>query len=103
MSLIEFRRVILISREGPDRLPGDLGLGQGPNERINPFNLDYSPEEFYEKQVQEIKHCRLAMLGAFGLFCQAANSGVDIGTQIGGALVRPEAVAKAGYFLPEGI
>ena len=43
------------------------------------------------------------MLGAFGLFCQAANSGVDIGTQIGGALVRPEAVAKAGYFLPEGI
>jgi hypothetical protein len=103
MSLIEFRRVVLISREGPDRMPGDLGLGQGPNERINPFNLNYTPEEFYEKQVQEIKHCRLAMLGAFGLFCQAANSGVDIGTQIGGALVRPENVAKAGYFLPEGI
>jgi light-harvesting complex I chlorophyll a/b binding protein 1 len=103
MSLIEFRRVILISREGPDRMPGDLGLGQGPNERINPFNLNYTPEEFYEKQVQEIKHCRLAMLGAFGLFCQAANSGVDIGTQIGGALVSPESVAKAGYFLPEGI
>ena len=102
-SLIEFRRVSLIREQGPDRLPGDLQLGQGPGERINPFNLDYTPEQFYEKQVQEIKHCRLAMLGAFGLFCQAANSGLDIGSQIGGAVAIPEYRAKAGYFLPEGI
>jgi len=102
-SLIEFRRVSLIKAQGPDRLPGDLQLGQGPGERINPFNLNYTPEEFYEKQVQEIKHCRLAMLGVFGLFCQNANSGLDITSQIGGALKIPEYTAKAGYFLPEGI
>jgi len=102
-SLIEFRRVSLIRKQGPNRLPGDLQLGQGPGDRINPFNLNYSPEEFYEKQVQEIKHCRLAMLGAFGLICQNANSGVDVVSQIGGALKAPEYAAKAGYFLPEGI
>jgi len=102
-SLIEFRRVTLIKKQGPNRLPGDLQLGQGPGPRINPFNLDYSPEEFFEKQTQEIKHCRLAMLGAFGLFCQNANSGTDIVSQLGGALVAPEYRAKAGYFLPEGI
>eukprot|EP00533_Pseudo-nitzschia_delicatissima_P014400 CAMPEP_0197283780 /NCGR_PEP_ID=MMETSP1432-20130617/25100_1 /TAXON_ID=44447 /ORGANISM="Pseudo-nitzschia delicatissima, Strain UNC1205" /LENGTH=255 /DNA_ID=CAMNT_0042750775 /DNA_START=115 /DNA_END=882 /DNA_ORIENTATION=+ len=102
-SLIEFRRVSLIKEQGPARLPGDLQLGQGPGPRINPFNLDYTPEQFYEKQVQEIKHCRLAMLGVFGLFCQNANSGTDIVSQIGGALKIPEYSAKAGYFLPEGI
>lgn len=102
-SLIEFRRVSLIKAQGRDRMPGDLQLGQGPGPRINPFNLDYTPEQFYEKQVQEIKHCRLAMLGAFGLFCQNANSGTDIVSQIGGALVYPEYTAKAGYFLPQGI
>mmetsp|Transcript_31922 Transcript_31922/g.34305 ORF Transcript_31922/g.34305 Transcript_31922/m.34305 type:complete len:256 (+) Transcript_31922:154-921(+) len=102
-SLIEFKRVTLIERQGPNRMPGDLQLGQGPGPRFNPFNLDYTEEEFFEKQVQEIKHCRLAMLGVFGLFCQNANSGVDIGTQLGGAFVRPEYASKAGYFLPEGI
>jgi len=102
-SLIEFRRVSLIKRQGAQRMPGDLQLGQGPGPRINPFNLDYTKEEFFEKQVQEIKHCRLAMLGVFGLFCQCANSGVDIGTQLGGAFVEPEFRSKAGYFLPEGI
>ena len=103
MAWIELKRVQLISEQGPDRIPGDLLLGQGPGERVNPFGLNYTPEEFYEKQVQEIKHCRLAMLGAFGLFCQAANSGVDIKQQIGNALVYPEWYQKAGYFLPEGI
>jgi len=102
-SLIEFRRVTLIKKQGPDRMPGDLQLGQGPGPRFNPFGLDYTEEEFFEKQVQEIKHCRLAMLGAFGLYCQAANSGVDIGSQLGGAFVAPEFRSKAGYFLPEGI
>lgn len=102
-SLIEFRRVSLIKRQGPNRMPGDLQLGQGPGPRINPFGLNYTPEEFFEKQVQEIKHCRLAMLGAFGLFCQCANSGLDINAQIGGALTVPEYAGKAGYFLPQGI
>jgi len=102
-SLIEFRRVSLIKKQGPERLPGDLQLGQGPGPRFNPFGLDYTPEQFYEKQTQEIKHCRLAMLGIFGLFCQNANSGTDIVDQIGGALKYPEYTAKAGYFLPQGI
>merc|ERR1712029_121979 len=80
---------------GPNRMPGDLQLGQGPGPRINPFGLNYTPEEFFEKQVQEIKHCRLAMLGAFGLYCQCANSGLDIKAQIGGALTMPDYAGKA--------
>jgi len=103
MSWVELKRVSLIKEQGSSRIPGDLLLGQGPGDRINPFGLNYTPEEFYEKQVQEIKHCRLAMLGAFGLYCQAANSGLDIKSQIGAALVYPEWYQKAGYFIPEGI
>jgi light-harvesting complex I chlorophyll a/b binding protein 1 len=103
MSWVELKRVSLIKEQGASRIPGDLLLGQGPGERVNPFGLNYTPEEFYEKQVQEIKHCRLAMLGAFGLYCQAANSGLDIKSQIGAALTYPEWYQKAGYFLPEGI
>eukprot|EP00594_Rhizosolenia_setigera_P012583 CAMPEP_0178967088 /NCGR_PEP_ID=MMETSP0789-20121207/17348_1 /TAXON_ID=3005 /ORGANISM="Rhizosolenia setigera, Strain CCMP 1694" /LENGTH=252 /DNA_ID=CAMNT_0020652555 /DNA_START=32 /DNA_END=790 /DNA_ORIENTATION=+ len=100
MIWIELKRVQLIGEQGSSRMPGDLGLGQTG---FNPFGLDYSPEEYYEKQVQEIKHCRLAMLGAAGLWLQAVNSGKDIATQLGDALVAPEYYAKAGYFLPEGI
>ncbi|KAL3913183.1 MAG: hypothetical protein SGARI_000782 [Bacillariaceae sp.] len=103
MSWVELKRVSLIKEQGASRIPGDLSLGQGPGERFNPFGLNYTPEQFYEKQVQEIKHCRLAMLGAFGLYCQAANSGLDIKSQIGAALTYPEWYQKAGYFIPEGI
>jgi hypothetical protein len=103
MSWVELKRVSLIKEQGASRIPGDLLLGQGPGDRVNPFGLSYTPEEFYEKQVQEIKHCRLAMLGAFGLYCQAANSGLDVKSQLGAALQYPEWYAKAGYFLPEGI
>jgi len=102
MSLVEFRRVALIAEQGSKRMPGDLGLGQGEG-RYNPFNLDFTPEQYEEKQVQEIKHCRLAMLGATGLWLQASNSGKDIVEQLGAALVTPGYVAKAGYFLPENI
>jgi hypothetical protein len=38
-----------------DKEPGDLGLGQTG---FNPFKFDYSEEEYFEKQVQEIKHGR---------------------------------------------
>mmetsp|Transcript_17359 Transcript_17359/g.21224 ORF Transcript_17359/g.21224 Transcript_17359/m.21224 type:complete len:254 (-) Transcript_17359:268-1029(-) len=101
MSLVEFRRVQLISQQGSSRVPGDLGLGQFGT--INPFKLNYSEEEYFEKEVQEIKHCRLAMLGAAGLWLQACNSGTDIVSQLGASLTSPEYVSKAGYFLPEGI
>jgi hypothetical protein len=38
-----------------DKSPGDLGLGQTG---FNPFGFKYSEEEYFEKQVQEIKHGR---------------------------------------------
>lgn len=98
----ELNRVRFIREDGAGRLPGDLRLGQGEG-RWNPFKFDYSPEEYEEKQTQEIKHCRLAMLGATGLYLQAVYSGTDIGNQLGAALTVPEYVGKAGYFLPEGI
>jgi hypothetical protein len=102
MSWVELYRVNLIKTQGSSRMPGDLNLGQGAG-RYNPFNLNYTPEQYAEKQLQEIKHCRLAMLGAAGLWLQACNSGTDIGSQLGAALVYPEYYAKAGYFLPQGI
>jgi len=98
----ELNRVKFIKEDGAGRLPGDLRLGQGEG-RWNPFGLDYSPEEYEAKQLQEIKHCRLAMLGSVGLWFQAVNSGTDIASQLGKALAVPEYVGKAGYFLPEGI
>jgi hypothetical protein len=102
MIWVELYRVKCIREDGADRLPGDLRLGQGAG-RSNPFKFDYTPEEYEEKQLQEIKHCRLAMLGALGLWLQAVYSGTDIGTQLGAAFEAPAYVAKAGYFLPEGI
>jgi len=69
--------------------PGDLGLGQVGG--WNPFNFKYTEEEYFEKQVQEIKHGRLAMLGAAGLLFQNANSGVGITEQLGSAFSVPDA------------
>jgi len=65
--------------------------------------LSYSAEEYEEKRLQELKHCRLAMMGIFGLAAQANASGVGIISQLGESLVRPEFASKAGYFFPEGI
>lgn len=39
------------SIRNPDGVPGDIGLGQGEG-RWNPFNFNYSEEEYAEKQLQ---------------------------------------------------
>lgn len=100
MASLEILRINRL--KNPDYIPGDLGLGQGPG-RWNPFGFDYTPEEYAEKQLQEIKHCRLAMVGFWGL--AARCSGTDIGPleslQI--ATYEPEFVSKAGFFFPVGI
>ena len=101
MAWFEYRRITLIKEQGKNRVVGDIGIGY-PG-AFNPFNLNYSPEEYAEKQLQEIKHCRLAMIAAFGLICQAANSGTDVVSQLAPAFSAPEYVSKAGYFLPQGI
>lgn len=100
MSFLEFRRINIIKEEGESYTPGDLRIGQGG---WNPFGLDYSPEQYEEKRLQELKHCRLAMVGVFGLWAQALASGESVATQLGAGLSTPEYYAKAGYFLPEGI
>lgn len=102
MSYLETKRINIIKEEGADYQPGDLRIGQGEG-RWNPFGLEYSEEAYAEKQLQELKHCRLAMIGVFGLWAQAQASGVGVTEQIGKALVAPDYYAKAGYFLPEGI
>jgi hypothetical protein len=102
MSFLEFRRIRIIQEEGAAYQPGDLRIGQG-EERWNPFGLDYSPEQYGEKQLQELKHCRLAMIGVFGLWAQAQASGEGVIDQLKAGLTTPEYYAKAGYFLPEGI
>jgi hypothetical protein len=81
MSWIELRRFNKIKKEGADYVNGDLGLGQGEG-RWNPLNFKYTPEQYEEKQLQEIKHCRLAMMGILGLWFQENNSGLGIVDQL---------------------
>jgi len=102
MSFLEFRRIGIIREEGASYQPGDLRIGQGEG-RYNPFGLDYTPEQYEEKQLQELKHCRLAMIGIFGLWAQALASGEGVIEQLSAGLSTPGYYAKAGYFLPEGI
>lgn len=102
MTFLEVRRINIIKEEGSSYQPGDLRIGQGEG-RWNPFDLKYSPEQYEEKRLQELKHCRLAMIGVFGLWAQALASHQSIAEQIGKGLTVPDYYAKAGYFLPEGI
>lgn len=103
MSAMEFRRINFIFADGVKYQAGDSQKwGQGDG-RWNPLGLNYTPAEYAEKQLQEIKHARLAMVGLLGLVFQANASGVSVVEQLSAAFVTPDYVAKAGYFLPEGI
>jgi hypothetical protein len=102
MGFLEIRRYKIIQEEGRNFQPGDLRIGQG-NGRWNPFKLNYTPEQYEEKRLQELKHCRLAMVGVFGLWAQALASGEGVVDQLGASLTVPDYYAKAGYFLPQGI
>jgi len=90
-----------------DKAPGDLGLGQTG---FNPFNFAYTPEQYFEKQTQEIKHGRLAMFGALGMLLQASNSGKGVVQQLGEALSFPDVTAvvtggpgELGDYFPIGL
>jgi hypothetical protein len=103
MSFMEFRRIQIIRSKGPNYVAGssqNWGQGQG---NWNPFNLNYTPEQYAEKQLQEIKHARLAMIGFLGVVFQANASGESVVEQLGAAFTSPEYYAKSGYFFPEGI
>jgi light-harvesting complex I chlorophyll a/b binding protein 1 len=102
MSFLEFRRLRIIQEEGSNYQAGDLRIGQGEG-RWNPFGLNYSPAQYEEKKLQELKHCRLAMVGIFGLWAQALSSGKSVVEQLGAGLTTPDYVAKSGYFFPDGI
>jgi len=70
-----------------DKKAGDLGLGQTG---FNPFGFKYTEEEYFKKQVQEIKHGRLAMFGALGMLLQVSKSGVSVSEQLSAAFSVPE-------------
>ena len=101
IELVRLKRVIKGDKE-----PGDLGLGQTG---FNPFNFQYSEEEYFEKQEQEIKHGRLAMFGAIGMMLQTKISGVSINEQLSGAFAYPEARmflegnGALGDYFPQGL
>ena len=67
---------------------GDCGLGQNG---WNPFNFKYDEKEYAEKQLQEIKHGRLAMFGIVGILIQAKKTGLGITEQLDQALAMPAA------------
>ncbi|CAM9583859.1 unnamed protein product [Hapterophycus canaliculatus] len=85
------------SIRNPDAPAGDIGLGQGEG-RWNPFNFNYSEEEYAEKQLQEMKHGRTAMIAITGMYFQTIVQGQPILAQLGEAFSTPDAVAKAGYY-----
>ena len=103
-SLVRLQRVKRIIKG--DKEAGDLGLGQTG---FNPFGFDYSEEEYFEKQVQEIKHGRLAMIASVGMLLQTKITGMSINEQIGGAFVYPEARmflmgdGALGDYFPQGL
>jgi hypothetical protein len=103
MSIMEFRRISIIINDGPNYMAGDAqkwGQGEG---RWNPLGFKYTPAEYADKELQEIKHARLAMIGLLGLIFQANASGVDVVEQWSSAFTVPAYYAKAGYYLPQGI
>lgn len=71
-----------------DKPAGYLGLGQKGT--FNPFGFNYSEEEYFEKEVQEIKHGRLAMIAAIGQLLQVKNSGLGITEYLSKAFALPE-------------
>ncbi|CAM9568804.1 unnamed protein product, partial [Choristocarpus tenellus] len=83
-----------IKGDGP---PGDIALGQGEG-RWNPFNFNYTPEEYAEKQLQELKHGRTAMIGILGMYFQTKVAGAGIVSQLSDQFSLPDAVNRAGYF-----
>lgn len=101
IELVRIKRIIR-----GDKNPGDLGLGQTG---FNPFNFQYSDEEYFEKQVQEIKHGRLAMFGALGMLLQARASGVGVVQQLSDAFTFPgereilNGPGVLGDYFPQGL
>ena len=85
MGVMEWRRINRILKYGSAYVPGDMqGWGPvGPGPRYNPYNFNYSDEEYANIQLAEVKHCRLAMLGFMGLFLQAKNSDMNVVDQLG--------------------
>mmetsp|Transcript_20628 Transcript_20628/g.29414 ORF Transcript_20628/g.29414 Transcript_20628/m.29414 type:complete len:336 (-) Transcript_20628:182-1189(-) len=102
MAVLEFFRIKRIQDMGASYEAGDFGWGQGEG-RWNPYNFNYTPEEYKEKQLQELKNGRAAMMGVLGLYLQAKASGVGVVEQLQAALESPGYYAKAGYFFPDGI
>jgi hypothetical protein len=102
MAIMEFFRIKRLQEKGASYEAGDFGWGQGEG-RWNPYKFNYTPEEYKEKQLQELKNGRLAMMGVLGLYLQANASGEGVIEQLKDALNTPGYYAKAGYFFPEGI
>jgi len=101
---IELNRIKRVIRG--DKAPGDLGLGQTG---FNPFGFKYSEEEYFEKQVQEIKHGRLAMFGVLGMLLQARVSGLGVVQQLAPSFSFPDERAilsgpgVLGDYFPQGL
>lgn len=69
-------------RESGDRAPGDFGL--------DPLRLKSNPSRMATMQLQEIKHCRLAMWAAAGMIMQGVTTD---SSALGNLLVRTSMTA----------
>jgi hypothetical protein len=84
-----------------DAAPGDQNWGVPGG--WNPFNINYTEEQYQEKELQEIKHARLAMIGAIGALSQNLVTGKGIVQQVSDFFALPEYTQHVPDYFPQGI
>jgi hypothetical protein len=98
----------VISKYDAGVKPGDLGWNvdapiNGPRPKwFGPtFRSKYSPAEFNEMKLREIKHCRLAMIGF--AFMVVENAATGKGVSLIPFFEKPEYAGTVGDFIPKNL
>ncbi|CAJ1337769.1 unnamed protein product [Effrenium voratum] len=98
----------VISKYGEGVQPGDLGWnvdapagGKRPKWFGPTFTAKYTPQEWNNMKLREIKHCRLAMVGFF--FMVLTNASTGVGPSLIPSFTQSEFQSSVGDFIPKGL
>ncbi|CAJ1404447.1 unnamed protein product [Effrenium voratum] len=98
----------VISKYGEGVQPGDLGWnvdapagGKRPKWFGPTFTAKYTPQEWNNMKLREIKHCRLAMVGFF--FMVLTNASTGAGPSLIPSFTQSEFQSSVGDFIPKGL
>ena len=98
----------VISKYDEGVAPGDLGWNPtAPTGTKRPkwfgptFSANYTPEEWGNMRLREIKHCRLAMVGFF--FMVLTNASTGQGPSLLPTYTQEEFQSTVGDFIPKGL